>query len=296
MRVPRGRPPVSVAVPTSSGKEMTSASEWQDRVGQSWAREWQRTDRSFGPLTDRVVDTARERPYRVALDIGCGAGELTVRLAGAAPASEHLGIDISENLLAIASERTRAMPNARVQLADAASWSAKSGERPDLLVSRHGVMFFSDPVAAFAHLREQSAPSARLVFSCFRQREENVWVRELASVLAQDAAPADPRAPGPFAFGDRDYVADLLGEAGWQGIEFTQVDYPMVAGQGADALGDAVSYFRSIGPTARALAQLEGRDRDAALTRLSAMLETHQSGDTVSLPASCWIVTATNPR
>jgi len=37
---------------------MTDASEWQGRVGASWAAEWRRTDRSFAPLTERLLTPA----------------------------------------------------------------------------------------------------------------------------------------------------------------------------------------------------------------------------------------------
>ncbi|MBX7457220.1 methyltransferase domain-containing protein [Qipengyuania sp. 1NDH17] len=276
---------------------MTTANEWQDRVGESWAREWQRTDRSFRELTGQLLDTVQAEPYRSALDIGCGAGELTVSLAKANPSAAHLGLDISEDLAAAARERTAALPNATIQLGDAASWNCDGNDRPDLLVSRHGVMFFPDPTSAFAHLRKQADPQAHLTFSCFRQPSENVWVRELASLMPKspEAQAPDPRAPGPFAFGEKDYVADLLGKAGWRNIDFIPVDYAMVVGEGedGDAVADATSYFRAIGPAARVISELDGAAREEVLQRLFGMGERHRTGNTVSLPAACWIVTAT---
>ena len=292
MRVQHGKGPVNAADPISSGDPMTTGNEWQARVGESWAREWRRTDRSFGVLTTQLIEVAMASTYAFSLDIGCGAGELTVRLAQACPSSRHLGVDISEELLAVARERVRNLPNARVDMADAACWKADVPMKPDLLVSRHGVMFFENPVSAFTHLRGEAAPDARLVFSCFREREANAWATELASVLGQGPVSNNPREPGPFAFGDKEYVAQLLGEAGWRDVVFEQMDYPMIAGKGANAIADAVSYFRVIGPAARGLAQLNSAEREVAIERLAAMLEGHLRDDCVSLPASCWIVTA----
>ena len=294
---PLGRRPVSAAAPTSFGEAMTTTNEWQERVGQSWAREWQRTDRSFRELTGQLLDTAQAEPYRSALDIGCGAGELTVSLAKANPSATHLGLDISEDLVAPARERTATLPNATIEFGDAASWNCDGNDRPDLLVSRHGVMFFPDPISAFAHLRRQADPQARLTFSCFRLPSENVWVRKLSSLMPKspEAQAPDPRAPGPFAFGEKDYVADLLGKAGWRNIDFIPLDYAMVVGEGEgeDAVADAVSYFRAIGPAARVIAEQEGGAREEVLRRLHDLCESHRAGNTVSLPAACWIVTAT---
>lgn len=266
------------------------ADEWTGRVGDSWAREWRRTDRSFGALTDRLLDPLSLGSYAQALDIGCGAGELVLRLATARPDAVVAGIDISPELVGTARARCAGVPNAHIHEGDAARH--RPATAPDLLVSRHGVMFFADPVAAFAHLREQAAPDARLRFSCFRARAENAWARELAAVLPAPAAPPDPDAPGPFAFGDRDRIVHILAAAGWGDIVCEPIDYAMVAGEGADAIADAADYFQRIGPAARAMAALPEREHAAAAVRLTTMLERFHSGGRVALPAAAWIVTA----
>ena len=277
---------------------MTGQSEWTGKVGGSWAGEWQRTDRSFGVLTARLLDAARGEGFAQALDVGCGAGEIAVALAAGDPSARVIGVDISQDLLSVARQRGDELPNLRFEHGDAARWDAGEGERPDLIVSRHGVMFFDEPVAAFAHIAAQALPGARLAFSCFRERQDNGWVAELAGALPPgEGAPGDPDAPGPFAFGRRDRVAAILGDAGWQDIEFSAVDYPMIAGAGerGAAVDDALSYFLRIGPAARALAALDGGDRDRALAKLRAMLERHLAHGTVALPAAAWIVTARTP-
>lgn len=268
---------------------MTGASEWVDRVGQTWAEEWRRTDRSFGALTDRLLETG---PYAAALDIGCGAGELVQRLASANADAPVIGVDISPQLLDVARARCAGLPNARFECADAAVWSPAGGFRPDLLISRHGVMFFADPVAAFAQLRGQAAPGARLRFSCFRAREDNRWAMALASVLPAPAEPPDPSAPGPFAFADHRRVRAILEPAGWQDIALEPVDYAMIAGDGVDAIDEAVAYFQRIGPAARAIAEAPEAERSAIRARLRAMLATHHHEGRVALPSAAWIVTA----
>ena len=59
--------------------------DWQGRTGESWAAEWKRTDRSFGGLTERLLARTREFPLRDVVDIGCGAGELSVAVARGRP-------------------------------------------------------------------------------------------------------------------------------------------------------------------------------------------------------------------
>lgn len=278
---------------------MTDASEWQGRVGTAWAQEWRRTDRSFGALTAALVDPAALPEFAHALDIGCGAGEVSLELARARPAARVTGIDISDELIAVADERAATVGNLDVTLADAARWR-HDGTPPDLLISRHGVMFFPDPVAAFTHLRGQAAAGATLRFSCFRSVAENAWARELAAILpaAPGGAappPPDPNAPGPFAFGSPDRVRAILADAGWVDAAFQPVDYAMIAGEGAGAIDDALAYFQRIGPAARTLAALDEDARPAAVARLRALLERHFDGAEVALPAACWIVTARSP-
>ena len=275
---------------------MTEAGEWIGRVGTSWSDEWRRTDRSFGALTAHLIDGDATAGFASALDIGCGAGELALELARGNAESRVLGIDISAALLAVARERGQGLPNLAFEEADAARWHREGESRPDLLISRHGVMFFPDPVGAFAHLRGQAAPGARLRFSCFRPRADNAWAGALGSVLEAPSVTPDPHAPGPFAFGDRARVARILTDADWADLVFEPLDYAMIASlETADrerAVEDALGYFLRIGPAARALAELPPAGRAPAMARLRAVLADHYDGSRIAMPAAAWIVTA----
>ena len=292
MRAPPGSVPASAAARISDGKPVTTGSEWTGRVGTAWADEWRRTDRSFGALTDQLLEVAEASSFSSALDIGCGAGEVSCRLAAAHPEASVRGVDISGELLAVARDRGAELANLVFSEADAAAWCAPASNRPDLLVSRHGVMFFDDPVAAFTNLRRGAAPAARLAFSCFRRASENEWAAALAAIVPAPSAPADPEAPGPFTFGDPARVERILGAAGWRDLDFERLDYTMVAGEGAQAVDEAVAYFQRIGPAARALSELPPAERADARARLRALVESRHAGDRVSLPSAAWIVTA----
>lgn len=271
---------------------MTDRSDWEGRVGRKWAEEWKRTDRSFSGLTDRLLARAGDRPIRQAIDVGCGAGEVSLALARGHPGSTITGLDISESLVAVARERGAGLPNVSFLVADASDFRS-SQFAPDLIVSRHGVMFFADPVAAFANLARGAAPNARLVFSCFRDRSENPWASKVAALLPEGAVPQPaPGEPGPFAFADRARVERILTAAGWSEIAFEAVDFAYVAGTGEDAVSDARSYFLSIGPAARAAAELDDEARGAFVTKLEQYLAAHAQGPLVALPGAAWIVSA----
>jgi SAM-dependent methyltransferase len=268
------------------------ADEWKGRTGDSWAAEWKRTDRSFGVLTERLLQRARNLACDVVLDIGCGAGELSLALARMRADTRVTGVDISPQLLEIARDRARNLGNVTFELADAGVWQPGESLAPDLLVSRHGVMFFDDPVAAFTHLRGIAAPDADLLFSCFRTWEENPVFRSVTRLLPIEVPPPAPGAPGPFAFSDRTYVEGVLTAAGWRNVAFEPYDFAMVVGAGADPVEDAASYFTSIGGAARASRELAPPARESFIERVRELARANLREGIVSLRAGVWIVTA----
>ncbi|HEV2567699.1 class I SAM-dependent methyltransferase [Sphingomonas sp.] len=269
------------------------SSEWSGRVGDVWAEEWRRTDRSFVPVDAALVDAAVARVSTLEapriVDVGCGAGTTSLSLAARLPAANIVGVDLSQALIAVA--RSRVPPDGPVcfEQGDASTWAGQTGV--DLLVSRHGVMFFADPVGAFSHLRSLVRSGGGIVFSCFRSPALNVWASGLAHLMPK--ASGDPHAPGPFAFADRDHVARILNRAGWRDAEAQALDVDYVAGSGADPVTDAIDYFRRIGPVARALRDLDESGRSRLEQGLADLVRQHRDGDRVSFPAAIWIWSAT---
>jgi SAM-dependent methyltransferase len=271
---------------------MTDANEWLGRTGQNWAEQWRRTDRSFGPLTEHLLGRTREFVFDSVLDVGCGAGELSLAIARGRPQVAVTGLDISPQLIEVARERGNNLANVGFEVGDAAAWQPPEGLAPELLVSRHGVMFFDDPVAAFTHLAAIAAPEASLMFSCFRDRAENPFFTEIGRLLpASDGAP-DPYAPGPFAFAERDHVSAILQSGGWRAPEFEAFDFAMIAGAGEDPVADAMTYFQTIGPAAVALREMPEADRARVLAAIHEVVTANCRDGVVALRAGLWIVTA----
>jgi SAM-dependent methyltransferase len=201
------------------------------------------------------------------------------------------GVDISTQLIEVARERAGNLLNVSFEVADAAQWQPADEFAPDLLVSRHGVMFFRDPEAAFANFAGLAAPHAGLVFSCFRDLGDNPFFAEVARLLPAPPMPGDPHEPGPFAFADAARVGAILDAAGWREVKFEPYDFAMVAGSGDDPVADAVGYFSRIGPAARALAELEPDERARFADRVHALAQRNLCDGIVSLRAAVWIVT-----
>lgn len=265
---------------------MTSATDWRSRVGDVWAAEWRRTDRSLADLSrhlDAAIRSAAPMGPGAALDIGCGAGATSLALAAARPDLAITGVDLFAPLVEIARSR---VPTARFHIGDVAHDPLDLA--PDLLFSRHGVMFFADPAAAFTRLRAAAAPGAPLVFSCFRDRALNAFASDLVMEVTGERS-ADPPgyAPGPFAFASRDRVEQLLAQTGWTAASATPVDFAYVAGAGEDPVADAVDFLTRIGPLASAIAAAP--DGARLRERLADALCAYRTNSHVQLSAAAWI-------
>ena len=269
---------------------MTAAFDWTGRVGQTWAEEWQRTDRALADLA-RHLDAAIEAaapasPIRI-LDIGCGAGSTSLAIAKARHDATVMGVDLSPELIAVARHRAAGQANVTVHEGDAIA-IARDLAPIDLFISRHGVMFFADPVAAFADLHRAAAPDARMLFTCFRDRADNPWASDLVEQVT-GVCPATPAGytPGPFGFADPAQTARILEAAGWTIEECARVDGPYTVGEGEDPVADAVAFFRRIGPLASILR--DAADPSACTARLKTALARYHNGTTVALTASAWL-------
>lgn len=264
--------------------------DWSGSSGDIWARRWRDTDRALAEV-GAALDAAilREAPagaFRT-LDVGCGPGTTALALAASRADAEILGCDVSRSLIAIAEERAKDERRLRFVTEDAESAAPAHGPF-DLLFSRHGVMFFADPVRAFASLRGGTRAGARLVFSCFRAWQENPWASEVASAAAGKALPAPGRESGPFAFADEDYVREILTASGWSEARPEAVDFTYRAGDAVAAL----DFFAEVGPAARVLGDLEGKEREAAIEGMRAVIDRERQGPEVTFPGAAWIWTA----
>ena len=272
---------------------------WNSRVGGTWARMQDRLDRAFTPVTAALLTVAAPQPGEFALDVGCGSGETTLALADAVgDAGGALGVDISDQLLSRARARADELPNiAEFRRADAATFGDDGDDDRDfdLIVSRFGVMFFDDPVAAFANLHRLASPAGRITFACWQPPADNLWATlpmQALAALLPELPQTDALAPGPFAFADPERVHAIMTMAGWHDISFDDLPFAMVIGDGDDPVAAAVHFSLRIGPAARAIRDAGPAAEAAAPALLAAALAPFADGDTVALPGAVWIVSA----
>nr|NUR37372.1 methyltransferase domain-containing protein [Sphingomonas sp.] len=264
---------------------------WATTSGDAWSRRWRETDRGLARVGEQLLSaiTASAPAGRFnAFEIGCGPGPTCIAVAEARPDARITACDISPALVDIARVRTANLTQVRVLLGDAEELA--EGEEPfDVIFSRHGVMFFPDPVAAFSRFRAAANPGASLIFSCFRSWQSNPWVWELTGAAAGAEVQPPGREPGGFAFADPDHVHNILTASGWEGAPPEPVDFTYVTGEGEDAIEDALSFVLEIGPAARLVQSLPKQERPAAVERIRRVIERQYDGASVGFPAAAWI-------
>ena len=157
-----------------------------------------------------------------------------------------------------------------------------------------GVMFFGDPVAAFAHMRSAAKPGARMVFVCWRPVTENPWMKVPMDAVSPHLPPrpaAVPHAPGMFAFADPERVAEVLTAAGWAPPRFDslELDLDIAAGRGLEAAVDQSTQIGAVN------SWLRGQPPEvvaAAIASIREALTVHLDGASVRLPGAMWLVSS----
>ena len=267
------------------------AEEWDGQQGDHWVRYADRYDALSQRITPHLTEAAAVGASDHVLDVGCGCG-LTTRIAArAASAGSVLGIDLSAAMLHEAERRARAegLANVHFQQGDV-QVQAFSPAEFDLALSRFGVMFFEDPVAAFANIASAIRTGGRFVFLCWQDLARNDWIMvpagaALAFVPFPDLGPEG--APGAFSLADPARTRGLLMDAGFEGIEINEVTEKVFLGENAT---DATEFLRGTG-MARLL--FEGVDADTerkAIDAVRDVLEAHEQLEGIWLDSAAWLV------
>ncbi len=200
---------------------------WNDA---RWMSTWLKREPFTAASTSALLSALRVQPGERILDVGSGGGGSAIIAAQlAAPHGSVIGVDLSVALCELARQRAAEAGVANVDfvVADAQTDSVP-GSPFDAATSRFGVMFFEDPVAAFANVRRQLRAGGRFVFACWQSVEANPWHAGRVLEPFLEASPEPPPAagrkpPGPFSLGDPGETADLLERAGF--VEVSRSDH-----------------------------------------------------------------------
>ena len=288
---------------------------WNGDGGRKWAERDELMAGVLAPISDALLTRVAPRRARTALDVGCGGGSNTLQLLQHLDNPTHiLGIDVSAPLLEVARARVAERGAAPLQTAPLRTAAPRTASarigflradaathdfgdwRFDVLFSRFGVMFFDDPVAAFAQLRRAAHRNAGLAFCCWQALDKNPWTAlplKAALTVLPAPEPVAPHSPGPFAFADAAYVQEVLAQAGWSDTRIEPyaptLEFSIEGGYEA-----AVRELVNTGPVGRLLAPAEKPAREAVYAAARRALKDYYRKDTLALAGAVWFVTAVN--
>jgi SAM-dependent methyltransferase len=286
---------MTVPTPPVDPRNAQQFAAWNGDDGDDWLRHTDRYDAASGRYDPLLLAAAGIGAVDRVLDVGCGAGISTRAAARIAVGGHATGIDLSAGLLAEAGRRSEAagLTNTTFVQGDAQVHPFEPAAF-DVAISRFGVMFFADPVAAFANLGRAVRPGGRLTLLAWRGLDRNEWIRALFETLAAGRAlpPIPDGVPGPFGLADPDRARHVLTAAGFAGVDLIDAREPVTFGSDAD---DAYAFVSGLGVTRAMLGGLDERSRTAALEALRSRLADHAGPDGVLLDSAAWLVTARRP-
>jgi SAM-dependent methyltransferase len=272
------------------------AEAWDGPDGEFWAAHQARFDTMISPQHEQLMAAAAIVSGERVLDIGCGNG-LTSRDAARAAGEqgEVLGVDLSGPMLALATQlaKDEGLANVRFEQGDAQVYPFPN-DAFDVVLSRFGVMFFADPVAAFTNIASAVRPGGRLGMAVWGPVPDNEWVTALRDAVALGRVlPAPPPgAPGPFSMADQDHSRGVLTDAGFTDIAFARSEHVFHVGTDTD---DAFGFMSQLNVLQMMMEDLDEPAKAQAFENLRAAIAAHESPDGVVFRSAAWMMTARKP-
>jgi SAM-dependent methyltransferase len=286
-----------MATPAASNREAAEA--WSGPLFERFVRYRDLVIDGLGAHGEAAMAAHPPQPGDRVLDVGCGFGDTTQRLAAIVGGNgEALGVDVSEPFIEAARNEAEeaGATNVRFEVGDVQA--TEFGETFDYAYSRMGIMFFANPVQALRNIRQALAPGGRLCAVVWRRKLDNEWVHRAEQVVDEyldhpEESDEPTCGPGPFSMANADTVSEQLKIAGFEEITLQRCDLPLKIGRDLD---HAVEFNMALGPAGEVLRMWEDRIdeiRPKIATDLREALAEFEGPDGVYAPASTWIIGAT---
>lgn len=281
----------------SDNPENVQTEDWAGEMGKKWLNNLSRFEGMIEPIGDALLTRANYSAGESVLDIGFGGGATTIALAEAvAPTGKVMGVDISPDLADAARDRAKkaGVSNAQFTCADAATVQLENAPY-DRLFSRFGSMFFDEPKIAFTNLHSLLRRGGRIDLAVWGPPRDNLWMMEMMTVVKShvEVPPAIPRAPGPFAFEDLEYLNEILTGAGFSDVSVDSYEGLQPVGGPRATPQEAVDFALTSMAAGRLLKE-KGDDvfREAREGLVTLFEKHHVSNSGVMMKARVWLVSS----
>jgi hypothetical protein len=123
---------------------------------------------------------------------------------------------------------------------------------------------------------------------------DNPWFivpQQAARALLPPQPPADPDAPGPFAFANPDRTLGIFRDAGWHDVTLRRHDVPMRFAA-AGEIDQATEFATRVGALARLLAEVDPALHPRIRSAVADALRAYDSPAGIILSGSIWLISA----
>jgi ubiquinone/menaquinone biosynthesis C-methylase UbiE len=287
--------------PRASNDNQEAIAAWDGPLFERFVRFREILTTGLGAHGEAALRRSPPPPGSRVLDIGCGFGDTTQRLAQLVGAGgDAVGVDAAPRFIELAREEAHAAGATNVQFHTADVQAGLPEDGFAYAFSRFGTMFFANPVVALGNIRRALRPGGRLCMVVWRRKLDNDWLHRAETVveryLEHNHDSEEPTCgPGPFSMANADTTSAILLAAGFEELQLARCDIPICIGRDMD---EAVAYVCALGPAGE-LIRLAGAAAEPLLPTIQASLREalaeFNEPTGVIAPASTWIVTATAP-
>lgn len=283
----------------SEGPNSDEIDYWNGPQGENWVAENRLTDLMYEPFGDKTIVHAELTPGERILDIGCGCGTTTLKLADlVAPDGGITALDVSTLMLSIARERTKSAAVPVKIINDDAETHQLVPETFDVMFSQFGLMFFRNPRKAFANFHAALKPGGRIAFVCWRDPERNPWLvtpfEAVHHFKPEMEVPNPDARASPFSFASKKKVEALLRDTGFVDVQLESFETKAMMGEGSleECIDYVTKFASSVAAVIRDRSDVEGLE---VIDTLQNALAPYHNGNSIELAASAWIVSAKRP-
>jgi SAM-dependent methyltransferase len=243
------------------------------------------------PAQSLMLDMADLQPGWRVLDVACGTGLVSFRIAEAVgPRGAVVGTDISGEMVEAARRHAaeRGVANAAFERCDAEALPYPDASF-DAAVCGLGLMYVAEPLQALREMRRLLKPGGRAAAAVWGARQSCGWA-EIFPIT--DARVASEVCPLFFRLGTQDMLARSFAAAGFAEVRLERLRTTLHYASPDDALG---AVFRG-GPVALAYSRFDEATRYAVHAEYLDSIAGFRAGDGYRVPGEFVVAAARAPH
>lgn len=270
--------------------------EWR-KTAPFWKKHSDRIKTMFAPLTEALIKDAGISEGQTVLDVAGGAGEPALTIAEkVGPTGGVTCTDAVAEMVAAAEGEAHRRELSNVTFRQCVADALPFGDNTfDAVVSRLGVMFFPDPLAALREMLRVAKRGESLSLAVWGKNELNPFAYLITDVVSRyvESPPADEDAPGAFRFAEPGKLAKVLTKAGAGDVRERLLHFRI---QAPISSAEFWTLRSETSDTLRAkLATLSAEEMQRAQQEVSDAARKYFPNNQMNFPAQMIIVTGSKP-